>query len=181
MEVDSEQEQCVVGVDPGSHFVGLAVVTDKMRLAFSNVVTADGLDPKQRVLAIYRCVRRLVHEYHPAYVVVEQTKSAVHNERVEFMNWVVGALFLLEDMRVHGAVSPRIYQYDPIEVARSFLADDRIGKLHIRKAVEQILGCKFDTPILKRGRTGGHDSDAAAVALYHLIKEQQHGNEYSVC
>ncbi len=168
---ESCRQNCVIGVDPGSHYIGVAVVRNDFKLAYSGVITATGANSKRRVLSFYRHAIKLTRTYHPTYLAIERSLRLDTHE-VEVMQWLIGALFTIETLKIHNGVSPAIRLYDSIDVMEGVITGRRSNKKGVRHSVQKILGCRFDTPIEKNGYAGGHDSDAAAVAIYHLKVER---------
>jgi Holliday junction resolvasome RuvABC endonuclease subunit len=141
-----------------------------LELLYSTIIVSDVNCQKTRVINTHRHITSLVRKHHPTHVAIERPKL-IADENTETMHWLVGALYLLETLRIQGGVSPLVEQYESLDVAKS-LAGDKFGKDGVRCAVEKLLGCKFASSISRSGRAGGHDSDAAAVAIYHLRRER---------
>lgn len=149
----------VLGVDPGTAAVGLAVVEGGPRLTIRwsrTVRTPAGLAVADRLRRIHREVRDAIRQDRPAAVAMERlmwgrnTASAMAVARASGVIMLAGA-----------EAGVPVEEYAPLEVKMAVTGVGNAPKETVRRSLSRILGVEGvpDDP---------DASDAVAVAVCHL-------------
>jgi crossover junction endodeoxyribonuclease RuvC len=149
----------VLGVDPGTVFLGYGVVegTGRAVLVGCGVLKAAARLPvEQRLCSLFDGVRRVIDEMRPDEVAIEDPFAGI-NVRSAFMIGRAQALAILAAADRHLPVA----YYSPAEVKRHVSGYGRGDKAQVRTMVMLELG-------LKELDEGVDATDALAVALCHL-------------
>jgi len=154
-------ERAVLGVDPGTRAVGLAVVTPGRGgrpavLWAETVRTGPGSPAADRLLAISRAVREALAAHRPEGVAVER------------LMWNRNVGSAMEVARASGAIMVAaaeagvpVTEYGPLEVKMAVTGSGNASKDQVRRGLALLLGAG-NVP------TQPDAADAVAVALCHL-------------
>ncbi len=154
-------ERTVMGVDPGTRALGLAIVrgsgSGRAHVAWSATVsTAASLPPAERLRRLAGAVRVAIAEHRPEALAIERL----------LWNRNVGSA--MEVARASGAIMAAaaeagvaVEEYAPLEVKMAVTGAGNASKEQVRRALERVLGTS--------GVPEQPDAaDAVAVAVCHL-------------
>ena len=149
----------VLGIDPGSRFLGYGIVTKR-----GNQLTPEiygtlrvnlKLETHQRLQSIYEGVSELLTAYRPDHVAIEKVFFAKDATAALKLGQARGVTLL--SVAQSGAT---LFEYSPNEVKRAVVGYGHADKDQIAKMVTLILKIKeFET---------SDTSDALAIAICHL-------------
>jgi len=149
----------VLGVDPGTAAVGLAVVEGgrpPVVVWADTLRTPAGLAPEGRLRRLHLGVEEAIREHGPSVMAVERllwgrnTQSAMAVARASGVLMLAGAQAGLP-----------VHEYAPLEVKMAVTGLGNASKEAVRRSLERILGIK-DVP------SDPDAADALAVAVCHL-------------
>ncbi|OGF55485.1 MAG: crossover junction endodeoxyribonuclease RuvC [Candidatus Fraserbacteria bacterium RBG_16_55_9] len=154
----------VLGIDPGLATTGYAVIQEggssslnRMKVLEAGVIRTPPGDPiPQRLKSIYDEVVRLIEEYQPQALAVEQL----------FFNQNVTTAMVVSQARgvvLLAAHCLQVESYTPLEVKRQISGYGRAKKPQIQAMVQRLLG-------LRELPKPDDAADALAVALCHLLR-----------
>jgi crossover junction endodeoxyribonuclease RuvC len=150
----------VLGVDPGTAAVGLAVVEaagSRARLAWAGTVrTPPGLNPAERLLRVHGAVTEAIAAHRPSVMAVER------------LMWGRNAGSGMEVARASGVIvlaaaeaRVAVEEYAPLEVKMAVTGVGNAPKDVVRRSLGRLVG-------LDVVPTDADAADAAAVAVCHL-------------
>ncbi len=150
----------IVGLDPGSHHLGLACIEIKGKSI--TLIHAETLSPPgaeaffDRLHWISNSLRRKVEELHPAEVALEDTFFSNNAQSAFRLGMARGVAFA-------SCLAPgiRIFEYAPSRIKLVVTGYGRADKTQVKKMVGLILGKPIDL--------GFDATDAVAVALCHAF------------
>ena len=147
----------ILGIDPGSHATGWAVVEVQprvRRIASGVVRPGRGLELPQRLLAIHDELGVVIVAHSPTVMAVEDLFNAKNARSSLVLGHARGAA-LLAGARAQLAV----HEYAPAEIKRALTGNGQASKEQVRFMVMRLLALR-EEPALD-------ESDALAVALTH--------------
>ncbi|MHB8879178.1 MAG: crossover junction endodeoxyribonuclease RuvC [Myxococcaceae bacterium] len=149
----------VLGIDPGSRFLGYGVVEDaRGRLCHvgHGVIRTDGSAPLEaRLVEIFDELSQVVALFRPEAVAVEGVFTFRNARSALVLGHARGVALL-----VAARATLPVHEYAPARVKRSVGAGGAAGKDAVGRMVKTLLGLTS---------TGRHDAaDALAVAVCHL-------------
>ncbi len=155
----------VLGVDPGTLNMGYGIVEEKgdgsISMIICGVISVPQKIPvEQRLCALYAGLLKIVDEFHPAEVAVEEPFVA-GNARSAL---AIGRAQSVAILAAAQAKLP-VYRYMPTQVKQLVTSYGRSSKDQVQKVVKLQLGVT-DLP------EASDAADALAVAICHL--NQQH-------
>ena len=153
-------DSLVLGVDPGTGSVGLAVVergTGRPTVSWAATLsTPPAAAPEERLARIHTVVGEALAEHHPEALAIERllwgrnTGSAMHVARASGVVMLAAA-----------EAGVPVYEYAPLEVKMAVTGVGNAPKEQVRRALVRVLGA--------RGVPDEPDAaDAVAVAVCHL-------------
>lgn len=150
----------VLGIDPGSRFLGYGLVAWRSNRAFhvaSGVVKADGKAPlHQRLGTIFAELQQVVNVFKPDAVAVEGVFTHKNARSALILGHARGVALLLADQ-----AGLAVHEYAPARVKKSVGAGGNDSKDAVQRMVERLLNL---TEPLERADA----YDALAVALCHV-------------
>lgn len=153
-------DEVVLGVDPGTAAVGVAVVRGPAARAWvawaATVRTPPGAPPEQRLRAIYRGVRRAIAEHRPDVVAVERVLFGRNAQSGIEVARAAGAVLVAA-----AEAGVRVEEYAPAQVKVAVTGVGNASKDAVRRGLVRLLGVAGVPP--ERDA-----ADAVAVALCHL-------------
>lgn len=149
----------VLGIDPGSRFLGFGVVTklgNKLTHVESGVVKVNlAHETHRRLISIYEGVRQLLAEHQPHHVAVEKMFFAKDAVAAMKLGQARGVTLLAV-----GQAAMPLFEYSPNEVKMAVAGHGHADKDQIARMVSLILGVReFERADV---------SDALAIAICHL-------------
>jgi crossover junction endodeoxyribonuclease RuvC len=151
----------VLGIDPGLHRTGYAVVEYISKdpiLREAGVLTTKESDTLQlRLKSIYDSVQEVIEEFHPDLIVVENLYSHFsHPQTAVVMGHARGIIFLCA---AHHSLP--VTCYAATRIKKSVTGNGRASKLQVQRSIQNIMKLEKlpDPPDV---------ADAIAVALCHL-------------
>jgi crossover junction endodeoxyribonuclease RuvC len=150
----------VLGVDPGTAAVGLAVVeggTGRGSVVWAATLrTPAGLAPALRLRLLHEGVREAIEEHHPSVMAIERLMWGRNTQSAMEVARASGAIMLAAAL----AGIP-VEEYAPLEVKMAVTGVGNASKEQVRRGLALILGAAA-VPAEPDA------ADAVAVALSHL-------------
>lgn len=148
-----------LGVDPGTARLGYGVVAGgetPRALAFGVVETPASAPMPQRLVVLYDALERLIAEYKPAALAVEQLFFARNVTNAMTVGQARGVVLLAA-----ARAGVRVAEYTPSEVKQAVAGYGKADKEQMQEMVRLTLG-------LANAPRPDDAADALAVALCHL-------------
>jgi crossover junction endodeoxyribonuclease RuvC len=150
----------VLGIDPGLHRLGFAIVKSKkseiIPVSYGLISTAPELSKQERLAQIYDDMSLIIDKYHPDIVALETLIFAKNTKTATTVSEVRGVLLLLCEKK-----QKPVSEFAPLQVKTSVTGYGRAGKSQIQSAVKLILS-------LKEVPSPDDVADALAVAICAL-------------
>ena len=156
----SENENLVLGIDPGTAITGYGLVWgegDDLRLVDYGVITTSSDESQpQRLQEIYRQLTALIQERQPAEAAVEKLFFSRNVRTALSVGQARGVVLLAianADLEIH--------EYTPLEVKQAVVGYGRATKEQVQEMVKVLLG-------LASVPQPDDAADAIAVAICHI-------------
>lgn len=150
----------VLGIDPGTAITGFGLVEKAQGrenlISYGVIRTASTMDMPQRLAKIYREYNRLLDEYQPDAVAIEQIFHHKNAKTVITVAQSRGVLLMAAAVR-----DIEIGEYSPLQVKQAVTGYGNAEKKQVQVMVQKILG-------LKEIPKPDDAADALAIALCHL-------------
>ncbi|MCF8034519.1 MAG: crossover junction endodeoxyribonuclease RuvC [Desulfarculaceae bacterium] len=151
----------VLGLDPGSHRTGYAVVASgaggRLQLMTAGVISAPAkLSVPERLAIIHNQLSELIQSHAPAEMAVEGVFTAKNARTALVLGQARGVAILAG---VNAGLS--IHEYPPATVKKSLVGNGRASKEQVRAMAQRLAGVNGKNLPLDA-------SDALALALTHL-------------
>lgn len=149
----------VVGIDPGMALLGYGIVTDAdtpRALAYGVVSTAAHLRPEQRLVSLYEELLRILQQWQPEVVALEQLFFARNVTTALAVGQARGVVLLL-----CGQLGIPVVEYTPAQVKQAIGGYGRAGKRQMQEMVRLLL----QLPEIPQPDDA---ADALAIAICHL-------------
>jgi crossover junction endodeoxyribonuclease RuvC len=151
----------VIGIDPGTAACGYAIVQRSgnrlTALDFGWWKTAAGLRPQARLGTIHGEVKRLIDDYRPDAVALEESFVGVDARTALSVGQARGAVLVACELAGVEAV-----EYAPAHVKQAICGYGRAEKSQVQRMVQAILG-------LDELPEPHHAADALAVGICHAL------------
>jgi crossover junction endodeoxyribonuclease RuvC len=153
-------ESSVLGVDPGTAAVGLAVVDSaggrpSVRWA-TTVRTPAGLSASDRLRRIHGAVRDVISERGPEAMAIERLMWGRNTQSAMDVSRATGVILLAA-----AQAGVPVEEYPPLQVKMAVTGVGNATKEAVRRSLTRVFGIE--------GVPGGPDAtDAVAVAVCHL-------------
>ena len=147
----------ILGIDPGSHATGWAVVEVQprvRRIASGVIRPGRGLDLPRRLLAIHEELESVIAAHEPTVMAVEDLFNAKNARSSLVLGHARGAALL-----AGARALLEVHEYAPAEIKRALTGNGQASKQQVRFMVMRLLALR-EEPVLD-------ESDALAVALTH--------------
>lgn len=150
----------VLGLDPGSHATGYAVIQaaargPRLTLVDAGVIRAPAKAPlADRLLAIHDGLIKVIAEHRPLEMAVENVFSMVNVKTALVLGQARGVALLAGASR-----GLAVFEYNPTAVKKALVGVGRASKEQVRAMVAQLLGAGAKLPL--------DASDACALAICH--------------
>lgn len=162
----------VLGIDPGSNFLGLGCVEGKGNaltwIGHEVVKVAEGKDLSlsARFRAIHAGVQAAIREWQPQVVAVEEVFFAKNPKSALKLGQARGAALLLPALE-----GLEIFEYSATVVKQTITGSGRAEKEQVQHMVKALLrgGCKNPLEFQRADA-----SDALAIAICHLQHRHRH-------
>ena len=156
----NENENLVLGVDPGTAITGYGLVRGEggdLRLVdYGAITTSSDESQPQRLQKIYRQLTALIQERQPAAAAVEKLFFSRNVRTALSVGQARGvALLALSNANLE------IYEYTPLEVKQAVVGYGRATKEQVQEMVKTLLG-------LDSAPQPDDAADAIAVAICHI-------------
>lgn len=150
----------IMGIDPGSQCTGVGIIDDisgELSAVHWGGIRCNPKEPfVQRLKTVYQELRRILREYQPDAVAVEEMFFAKNVQSALKLGQVRGvALLAAAHADLH------IGEYSPTAVKQSVTGYGRAGKEQVQSMVVHLLK-------LKKPPTPLDASDALAIAICHI-------------
>lgn len=152
----------VLGIDPGSVRMGLAIVErdgSKLRRVDSTVVRCGDRPLGLRLEAIYDAIRRFCELHQPTEAAIEGIFHQRNAQSALVLGHARGAALLAAQ---HAGVE--VFEYAPAVVKQSVTGRGRADKEQVAAMVGMMVG-RFDA-------SAADETDAVAIAICHLHSNQ---------
>ncbi|MCI0376646.1 MAG: crossover junction endodeoxyribonuclease RuvC [Gemmataceae bacterium] len=164
-----ENRDCVLGIDPGLHITGYAVVERSAArpiLREAGVIrTAEsktGMAP--RLLSLYNGLVEVIEQFQPADLAVEQLYAHYKHPRTAILMGHARGVVLL----AAAAKGLEVRSYSATQVKKTITGSGRASKEQIQRAIQNEMGlAKLPDP--------PDVADALAVALCHCYARLDYG------
>lgn len=152
----------ILGIDPGTHIVGYGVIDNKAgqfkTIAYGVVQGGKALPLPQRLKAIYNGLKRVIKQYQPQHIVVENVFYSKNAQATIKMGEGRGvALLCAADTKCE------IFEYTPAEIKKAVTGNGRAHKSQVQVMVRHILNLT-ETP------KSPDAADALAIAICHSYR-----------
>jgi len=144
----------ILGIDPGLHRVGFAVLEDKTLLDYGVITTDSGLPIEQRLVEIAENLNELLETYQPEIASIEELFFVQNVTNGIAVAQARGVMLLT--CAQHGL---QIVHAKPKQVKTAVCGFGNAGKTQIQAAVQQIFG-------LAQPPQPDDAADAIALAYY---------------
>lgn len=151
----------VLGIDPGTAITGWAAVEAKEKLCFSAqgyscIRTSPSTPLPERLLVLYKSLKKIIHQYHPQSMAVEELFFSRYGRSNFAVSQARGVIMLTAAENFIPVV-----EYNPQTIKISLTGYGQAGKEQIQIMVSQLLG-------LKEVPRPDDVADALAIAVCHL-------------
>lgn len=149
----------ILGIDPGLHITGYAVIEasdSRARVHEAGVLRGEGPDMPRRLQAIYDALVEVIEQFHPQVMAVEQLYAHyAHPRTAILMAHARGVIQLAANQ--HGLETA---SYSATRIKKTIAGSGRAPKDQIQRTIQQELGLAVlpEPPDV---------ADALAVALCH--------------
>jgi crossover junction endodeoxyribonuclease RuvC len=153
-------DSSVLGVDPGTAAVGMAVVQSAGRRPSVKWATTNrtpaGLSASDRLRRIHRAVREAIEEHQPSVMAVERLMWGRNTQSAMVVARATGVILLAA-----AEAGLEVEEYPPLQVKMSVAGVGDASKETIRRSLTRVFGMQGvpDEP---------DAADAVAVAVCHL-------------
>ncbi len=151
----------VMGIDPGYAIVGIGIIEyEKGRMRYIHhcaVTTPAGMNTTERLNIIFRETGRLIDEYKPDAVAIEELFFNTNQKTAINVAQARGVLLVSVTSR-----NVPIYEYTPLQVKQSIAGYGRADKKQIQTMVKMLLH-------LNAIPKPDDAADALAIALTHTM------------
>ena len=149
----------ILGIDPGTAICGYGILDfsgNKFTpVTYGVVRTPANMDLEKRLLHIYRELEKLIEEYRPEHLAVEELFFNTNAKTALSVGHARGVILLLGAQR-----DILLQSYTPLQVKQSVVGYGRADKRQVQEMVKVILN-------LKKIPTPDDAADAVAVAICH--------------
>jgi len=155
----------VLGIDPGYHRMGLAVVDyagSTVSLAYSALEeTNPECDFAERLALIHECVRQAIVDYFPEAVAVEEIYFSRNVKTAIGVAQARGVILLAA-----AQAGLPVFEYKPVAVKQAITSNGQADKSQVAFMVARLTG-------LDVKKLADDEIDAVAVALCHAFKRRE--------
>ncbi len=159
-----------MGIDPGIARLGWAIVEttrpNPRPIAYGCITTKQTDTAPERLLAAHSALKRLLTQYHPACVSVEDLFFATNAKTAISVGQARGVVLLAAAQFKIPVVS-----YSPLAIKQTICGDGKADKMQVQHMVTKILR-------LSRVPQPDDAADALAIAMTHAysykLKEKMH-------
>ncbi|MCM0606951.1 MAG: crossover junction endodeoxyribonuclease RuvC [Xanthomonadaceae bacterium] len=143
----------ILGVDPGSRFLGYAVISDRNILTHGTLIEKNG-EMSDRLFAIYTGLKKIIQEFNPEVLAVEKIFFAKNALSALKLGEIRGVILL-----AGAEAGIPIFEYAPNEIKKSITGHGHADKQTVSHWIKVFTGeTEFKT---------NDASDALAIALCH--------------
>ncbi|MCI0642536.1 MAG: crossover junction endodeoxyribonuclease RuvC [Gemmataceae bacterium] len=172
--IEQDKTACVLGIDPGLHITGYAVVE---RSASRPILREAGVirtvESKSgmaaRLLCLYNGLVEVIEQYRPAVLAVEQLYAHYKHPRTAILMGHARGVVLL----AASAAGLEVNSYSATQVKKTITGSGRASKEQMQRAIQNEMGlAKLPDP--------PDVADALAVALCHCYAQTYHRAAHAV-
>lgn len=151
----------ILGIDPGTAATGYGIIETKKgkhkALGYGCIKTTPKTSFPQRLKIIYQELGRIIQEYSPDIIAMEQLFFARNARTAISVGQAQGMLFLAA-----ADVDLEVVRYPPLQIKMVLTGKGRAEKSKVQKKIKRLLRLKkIPRPV--------DASDALAVALCHIF------------
>lgn len=155
------KELVVLGIDPGVATTGWAVIAETKKnhyqtLDYGCIYTDKKCDFPSRLQKIYKELRKIILNYHPQVLAMEQIFFYKNSKTAIRIGQVQGVIFLL-------GINCKLktFEYTPLQIKQAVLGYGRAQKTQMQKNIKELLN-------LDRIPQPDDAADALGIAFCHL-------------
>ncbi len=156
----------ILGIDPGSRFLGLGIVGDSgggLNYLWHDTLNISRVrETKDKLVAVYRSVLKAVEDFHVDVIAVEKAYGGKDYHASELLNQVRGIVML-----VAGLSGVDVFEYPPAKVKKIVTGNGRAEKGEVAKILELTFSMEFG-----KDRYDATDALAIAVCHYYVSRER---------
>lgn len=150
----------IIGIDPGTAIVGYGII-DFNKNSYSTVyygviTTSKDLNMEDRLLIIYQELKKILEEYKPEYIAIEDLFYFKNNKTVISVAQARGIILLSAKQN-----NIPISSYTPLQVKIGITGYGKADKKQIQQMTQRILG-------LSEIPKPDDAADALAIAITHI-------------
>lgn len=149
----------ILGIDPGTAIMGYGIIAKENNrltaVTYASWRTSAGLPLSERLFSLYQNLTRLLEEYHPDCVAVEELFFNRNTTTALSVGQARGIVLLAAAQ--HGLP---VYEYTPLQVKQAVVGYGKADKIQVQQMVRALLGLH---EIPKPDDT----ADALAIAICH--------------
>ncbi|MDI9358948.1 MAG: crossover junction endodeoxyribonuclease RuvC [Phycisphaerales bacterium] len=163
------KEPVIIGVDPGSEFMGIALLqVGKLKpsvILFETISLRSIKNKYERLGVIHKNMHDLLNKYKPNVLSIEAPFYSKNVKSTLTLGRVQGIIMALA---IDSGIA--IYEYAPRKIKKSITGRGAADKKQVWKMLKSILNLKDDPQ---------HDdaSDALAIAYCHYLQKDAHALE----
>ncbi|MDO8451401.1 MAG: crossover junction endodeoxyribonuclease RuvC [bacterium] len=156
----------ICGIDPGTARIGWSIIKEQGSAiraeAYGCIETSKTEEQSIRLLALHTAIDKILKEYHPSSMAVEDIFYATNAKTVISVGQARGVILFCAAQNNIPVIS-----YSPPSIKRTICGDGRADKAQVQKMVMRILRL---TAIPKPDDA----ADALAIALTHAYSYKLH-------
>ncbi len=155
----------ILGIDPGTAAMGYGIIETKKRknkvLGYGCIKTTPKTLFPQRLKMIYQELGKIIREYSPDVVAMEQLFFARNARTAISVGQAQGMVFLAA-----ADADLDVVKYPPLQIKMTLTGKGRAEKSKVQKKIKRLLRLKkIPRPV--------DASDALAVALCHILLKRK--------
>ena len=162
----------ILGVDPGTRFLGIGVVEGRdsgLSYIWHEVLNLSRIkDGKEKLVAVFNRVGELVSGFGIDVIALEKAYSGKDYHASELLNQVRGVVLL-----VAGLKGIQVYEYPPAKVKRVVVGNGRAEKSEVAKVLELTFSISI------QDRFDATDALALALCHYYVSRERERYDRFS--
>lgn len=159
----SSEADIVIGIDPGTEITGYGIVAGSnggITLLEAGIIKGGKEELPGRLIAIYDELLRILNEFRPFRMAVEELYSHYKHPRTSIIMGHARGVVLLAAAQA----GIEVHSYPATKIKKSITGDGRASKDKVRRMVSHLLNLSMEPKY--------HDtSDALAAALTDLIRQ----------
>jgi crossover junction endodeoxyribonuclease RuvC len=155
----------ILGLDPGTATTGFGLIKKEGKkitsLEFGLIETDKEISSPQRLILIYKEIKRIINQHKPDVVAMERLFFAANAKTAMDVGRACGIMIFTA-----AKANLEVFEYAPMTIKKVVTGNGKSDKKMVQKSLRKILGAKVRSK--KNGKTHfDNAADALAVALCH--------------